>query len=97
MTTGKPKGAILTHANLVADLSAYRYIYRQVCIRHFANSTGLFPSVYQKTLASVLIAAVKKIPKVVSCWDTQHGTHILHHQEKASFHRNRNKLVDIVH
>lgn len=28
-TTGKPKGAILTHANLVADLSAYRYIYRQ--------------------------------------------------------------------
>lgn len=32
MTTGPPKGAILTHANLVADISAYRIAMRQVCI-----------------------------------------------------------------
>lgn len=28
-TTGPPKGAILTHANLVSDISAYRWIYQQ--------------------------------------------------------------------
>ena len=27
---GPPKGAILTHANLVSDISAYRWIYQQV-------------------------------------------------------------------
>ena len=31
-TTGPPKGAILTHANLVADISAYRMNMRQVRI-----------------------------------------------------------------
>ena len=32
LTTGTPKGAILTHANLVADISAYRVNMRQVRI-----------------------------------------------------------------
>ena len=31
MVIGPPKGAILTHANLVADISAYRWTMHQVC------------------------------------------------------------------
>lgn len=57
MVIGPPKGAILTHANLVADISAYRWTMHQVCryvwcFRYLRTYNA--PSIYACMMLQVL-------------------------------------------
>ena len=50
---GPPKGAILTHANLVSDISAYRWIYQQVSSKWGWKNTNRNNALHTYSLGKV--------------------------------------------